>query len=283
MLLASVLASSGAAVIACAGVEPKTRAVFPSANSPERARGTILFAVSAAREQILADGSKRATGTFLGEFYEPYLALKHAGYAVVFATVAGAPATIDPESLDDDYWNDPAERDAARHFIATSPAWRAPLSLDRARAEANRFDGLVVPGGQGLMVDLLEDADLHALLRHFAKLQQPVGLVCHAPALLARLSPPHELEGRAVTSVSGFEEFYIETFVMGENATVRGIGARLEAAGYEHHAAFPGSEHALRDCNLVTSQNPYSTARFGALFLDALRDYRRGARCVAER
>lgn len=282
MLLVAALASSGAAFMACAGVEPRTRPTFPNASRPEKPKGTILFAVSAAREQVLADGSKRATGTFLGEFYEPYVALKQAGYDVVFATVGGAPAAIDPESLDDDYWDEPAERDAALRFIATSPAWRAPLSLARARTEAPRFDGLVVPGGQGVMVDLLDDADLHALLRHFAKLQQPVGLVCHAPALLTRLSPPHELQGRAVTSVSGFEEFYIETFVMGADAKFRGIGDRLEDAGYEHDSAFPGSEHALRDCNLVTSQNPFSTARFSVLFLEALRDHRRGARCVRE-
>jgi putative intracellular protease/amidase len=238
--------------------------------------------VSAAREQVLADGSKRATGTFLGEFYEPYVAITNEGYEVAFATVGGVVPAIDPESLDDDYWDEPSERDAARHFVATSLAWRAPLSLARARAEVSRFDGLVVPGGQGVMVDLLDDGDLHALLHHFGERQMPVGLVCHAPALLTRLKPPHAFEGRAVTSVSGFEEFYIETFVMGADAQVRGIGERLEDAGYEHDSAFPGSEHALRDCNLVTSQNPFSTARFSELYLEALRDHRRGARCVAQ-
>jgi putative intracellular protease/amidase len=130
------------------------------------------------------------------------------------------------------------------------------------------------------MVDLLDDADLHALIRHFAERQKPVGLVCHAPALLSRVPVPHAFEGRSVTSVSGLEEFYIETFVMGAGAKVRGIGDRLEDAGYEHDAGFPGSENALRDCNLVTSQNPFSTTAFSTLYLEALRDYRRGARCV---
>jgi putative intracellular protease/amidase len=279
-LLGGALAT--AAFMACAGVEPKTKAIFPVSHEPEKPRGKILFAVSAAREQTIADGSKRATGTFLGEFYEPYLALTRQGHQVAFATVGGAAPAIDPESLDDDYWDEPSERDAAHRFIATSAAWREPMSLSRARADALAFDGLVVPGGQGVMVDLLDDPDLHALLRHFGERQMPVGLVCHAPALLTRLSSPHGFEGRAVTSVSGFEEFYIETFVMGADAKIRGIGDRLEDAGYEHDAAFPGSENALRDCNLVTSQNPFSTARFSELYLEALRDYRRGARCIAK-
>lgn len=281
VLLVMLLTGSSVTFTACAGPDPSLRVTFPAPGQAEKPAGKILFAVSAAREQVLLDGTKRATGTFLGEFYEPYLALTQKGYEVVFATVGGAVPAIDPESLDDDYWDEPAARDAARRFVSTSPAWRAPMSLARARAEAGHFDGLVVPGGQGVMVDLLDDADLHALLRHFGDRQMPVGLVCHAPVLLTRLAPPHAFEGRAVTSVSGFEEFYIETFVMGADAKLRGIGARLERAGYEHDAAFPGSANALRDCNLVTSQNPFSTARFSQLYLEVLSDYRRGARCVA--
>lgn len=268
---------------ACAASEPSMRPAFPLAGAPERPKGKILFAVSAAREQVLADGSTRATGTFLGEFYEPYWALTQEGHEVVFATAGAAAPAIDPESLDADYWEDPVQLDAARSFVATSRSFRAPISLGQAREEAHAFDALVVPGGQGVMVDLLHDTDLHALLRHFGEQQKPVGLVCHAPALLTRLTPPHAFEGRAVTSVSGFEEFYIETFVMGANARVRAIGDRLEAAGYRHHVAFPGHANAVRDCNLVTSQNPFSTADFSALYLEALRDYRRGARCVARR
>ena len=41
------------------------------------------------------------------------------------------------------------------------------------------------------------------------------------------------LSRRSVTSVSGFEEFYIETFVMGADAQVRGIGARLDEQGFD--------------------------------------------------
>jgi putative intracellular protease/amidase len=282
LLIAAIVSAAGA-FSACATTEPSMRPVFPAVQTKEKPRGKVLFVASAAREQVLADGSKRATGTFLGEFYEPYVALTRDGYEVVVASVAAAVPAIDPESLEDGYWEDTAERDAARRFVASASAWRSPLSLAQARAVASAFDGLVVPGGQGMMVDLLDNADLHALLRLFADQHKPIGLVCHAPALLARLAPPHALQSRTVTSVSGFEEFYIETFVMGADAKVRGIGEQLEDTGYEHDAAFPGSEHALRDCNLVTSQNPFSTAAFSALYLEALRDHRRGARCVARK
>jgi putative intracellular protease/amidase len=280
LLFLSGCVTSALGFMACGAAEPNTRITFPEVPSAEKPQGKVLFVVSAAREQVLTNGSRRRTGTFLGEFYEPYVEVTEQGYEVVIATVAAAPPAIDPESLDDDYWNVEAERNEALRFVERSRAWREPVSLVEARTRASDFDGLIVPGGQGVMVDLLDNAELLGLLRHFAEREKPVGLVCHAPALLTRLAPPHAFEGRAVTSVSGFEEFYIETFVMGADAKVRAIGDRLEAAGYEHDAAFPGRENALRDCNLVTSQNPFSTTAFSALYLEAMRDYRRGARCV---
>ncbi|WP_437739043.1 type 1 glutamine amidotransferase domain-containing protein [Sorangium sp. So ce1504] len=278
--LAVVLA--GPALVACGAAAPRLHPVFPERPVAEKPRGKILFVLSAAREQTLADSSKRATGTFLGEFYEPYLALTGAGHEVVFATDGGGAPAIDPESLDERYWGDGARRAQAQRFVERAPEVRAPLSLKAARAAADSFDGIVVPGGQGVMVDLLDNADLHALLAHFGGKHQPVGLICHAPAVLTRMRQPHPLSGRTVTSVSSFEEFYIETFVMGADAQVRGIGEQLEDHGYEHEAAFPGSAYAQRDCNLVTSQNPFSTDRFSALYLEALADYRRGARCAED-
>jgi putative intracellular protease/amidase len=85
-----------------------------------------------------------------------------------------------------------------------------------------------------------------------------------------------------VTSVSGVEEWFIETFVMGARAQTRGIGAALRAAGFRYASAFPGRAHAVRDCNLVSSQNPFSGAPFERLLLDALADWRRSASCVPQ-
>jgi putative intracellular protease/amidase len=266
--------------LVCCGAPAGRPALFPANAVTAAARGKILLVASAGDTQLLADGSKRRTGTFLGELYEPHQALLRAGHEVVLATPAGAAVAIDPESLKEKYWSSPELLAAARRFVATSPELRAPLPLDRALARADDFQGLVIPGGQGVMVDLLDNADAHALLARFAAGDRPIGLVCHAPALLTRLKQPGALAERSVTGVSGLEEWFIETFVMGEEATVRGIGDRLEQRGYRYSAAFPGSSWAVRDCNLITSQNPFSTADFSRLYLQALHDFRRGARCA---
>jgi putative intracellular protease/amidase len=265
--------------LGCAAAPPRLRPAFPDQASRSVSRGRVLFVLSAAETQELGDGTKRKTGTFLGELYEPYSALSKDGYQVIVATISGARPAIDPESLNEKYWDDPEHLRSARRLVEESSRFREPLSLQEALATAESFQGIVVPGGQGVMVDLFRNPELQALLTHFGERDQPVGLICHAPALLTVLPEQQRLARRTVTSVSSFEEFYIETFVMGAKARVRGIADRLEEAGYEHEAAFPGSEHALRDCNLVTSQNPFSTKQFNALYLAALADYRRGGRC----
>lgn len=123
------------------------------------------------------------------------------------------------------------------------------------------------------MTDLVENEDLHTLLLTLGDAGRPVGLVCHAPAILGHLPPERSpFEGRRVTSVSGFEELYIERIVMGSKATDRRIGRQLHRAGLRHRSAWPGSPHAVRDGNLVTSQNPFSGDVFVELYMAALRE-----------
>jgi putative intracellular protease/amidase len=205
-LLALGLAAAVACAFACAGSAASKPPRFPSGAFATKPPGRILFVLSAANQQTLADGSKRATGTFLGEFYDPYRALLSAGHQVELATIDGRRPAIDPESLKPKYWDDVADRDRAQTFVQTSPALQAPLDLRAALARADDFQGLVVPGGQGMMVELLANRDLEALLTRFAADDRPIGLICHAPALLTRLRAPGKLAGRRVTSVSGLEE-----------------------------------------------------------------------------
>jgi putative intracellular protease/amidase len=237
--------------------------------------------MTAAREQVLANGEKRATGYFLNEFYEAYRSVRAAGHPVVFASPGGRIPEVDPESLHEKYWKDhPAWLSEAKTFVDADAALHSPLPLEHALERSDELQGLVVPGGQGVMVDLLTDENLHALVLRMSTSHRPIGLICHAPAILTRLPVSSALAGREVTSVSWLEELFIETFVMGAEASDRDIGEQLTARGFRHVTAFPGSAHAVRDCNLVTSQNPFSGGEFNQRFLAALADYRRGGHCT---
>ena len=245
-------------------------------------KGTVVMLLTAANEQTLSDGRTRETGYFLNEAYAPYRALRDAGYSVRVSTIGGQVPAVDPESLDEKYGADPAELADARAW-AQSQQVLSPEAVETVAAAHEAYQGLIVPGGQGVMVDLLDDDVVHSTLAAFAANDRPVGLICHAPAILASMDAvPSAFVGRHVTSVSGFEEWYIERFVMGAHAEVRGIGDRLDDAGFEYDHAGPGRSNAVRDCSLVTSQNPFSSERFNTLFLEAMEDWRRGGRCVED-
>lgn len=242
--------------------------------------GQVLIILTAATRQRLADQSERETGYFLNELYEPYKALISHGYKVIIATDEARSPALDPESLKLSYWDDDASRLKEAKAFTQSEAMTHPISLSDALKRVDELQGVLVPGGQGVMVDLLDHPLVHELIIQVGQRDRPVGLICHAPAILARLPQGRSpFEGAAVTSVSGVEEWYIERFVMGAKAQVRQIEDLLQDKGYRHDSAWPGRSNAVRDCNLVTSQNPFSGESFNALYLRALADWRQGARC----
>lgn len=251
---------------------------FVGAALPSPPRGEILFVLTAAHIQQLADGRERDTGFFLNEFALPYQGLMAQGYQVTIATPGGVTATIDPESYDLEYWASQAQLDAAQAHLATLPIYASPLSLEQALDDVARFDGLVVPGGQGVMMDLYGNPIMQELLLSFAQRDLPVGLICHAPALLLDLPDGNPFIGRHVTSVSRLEEIYIERIVMKGKARDRLLGKQLKAR-YDHQSARPKANHAVRDCNLVTSQNPFSGEAFAQAFHEAIQAHEQGFPC----
>lgn len=277
-LLVGLLCAASTLTLACgSSPPPQTHANLTPVEPSERAH--VLFVLTSANEQVLANGKRRNTGYFLSEFYEPLAVLQQLGHEIHIATPDGEPPVVDPEGMEDAYWHDVSVRDQALAFVKKDPRVAKPLSLDEALRRAGEWDGLVIPGGQGVMVDLYPNERVRQLIITLGEAQKAVGLICHSPALLAKLGEENPFAGRAVTAISPFEEFYIETFVMGGKAQTRKIGRSLRQAGLDYDSALPKANHAVRDCNLVTSQNPFSGDAFVEKFLPALHDAKQGRPC----
>lgn len=237
---------------------------------------TILFVLSAADTLALNNGSKlRQTGVFLNEFYLAYEAVSKAGYAVDFATPNGVVATIDNESVDEKYWKGFLTIKAdALSFVKTDRAFNNPITLEQAFENKSRYAGLVIPGGQGLMVDLMSDKNIPILLQYFAQARKPTGLICHAPSLILTIpKKENPFIDFKVTSVSPAEEIVIEKFIMKGKPQNRKIARQLRKSGLNYKQGLPKANHAVRDRNLVTSQNPFSSGAFNKLYMEALADY----------
>lgn len=247
---------------------------FVNASFAQNAK--VLFVMSEADTLLLKKGKKkRQTGVFLNEFYMAYKAVVDNGYAVEFATPTGKKASIDQESLDDDYWEDyPDMKQEAIDFWEKNQAFSNPMPLEKALERQNEYMGLVIPGGQGLMVDLIYDPNIPVLLKGFAQEQKAIGLICHAPSLITTIpEAENPFIGYKVNSVTGFEEFYIEKFIMKGKPKNRKIARQLKRLGLKHEQGGPGKNYAVRDRNLVSSQNPYSGNEFNEFYLQALEDY----------
>ncbi len=236
----------------------------------------ILFVMSAADTLELNKGEKlRQTGVFLNEFYLAYKSVSEAGYIVEFATPKGIVATIDQESINNKYWeNHLGTKEEALQFIETDSLFNTPITLEKALEKKDEYTGLIIPGGQGLMIDLKTNKTIPLLLKAFAKEHKPTGLICHAPSLI--LSIPKEENpylDYKVNSVSPFEEFVIERFIMKGKPENRKIAKQLRKLGLNYKHKHPKADYAVRDRNLVTSQNPFSAKSFNKLYLEALSDY----------
>jgi len=242
-------------------------------------KNKILIVMSAADTLELNNGEKlRQTGVFLNEFYLAYKSVTKAGYTVNFATLKGTVATIDKESINDKYWENSLEvKREALKFIKTDSLFNNPMTLEKAVETKDDYIGLIIPGGQGLMIDLMEDRNIPILLKYFAKEKKPTGLICHAPSLLLTIpKKSNPYVGFKVNSVSPFEEFVIERFIMKGKPKNRKIAKKLRKLGLKYKRGLPKANYAVKDRNLVSSQNPFSGEAFNKLYAKALTEYLEG-------
>ena len=236
----------------------------------------VIFIMSAAKELQLQNGKiYPETGVFLSELYLAYREIVNAGYEVDFATPNGVISSIDKESYSKKYWG---KKDTliseAMVFIKQNPKFINPLTLEQVIENINSYSGMVIPGGQGLMVDLFYDKNISNILKSFSQKGKAIGLICHAPALILTIpKSENPFINYKVNSVTGLEEFFIENFVMKGKPKNRKIGKQLKRLGLQYKKGKPAGNFAVRDRELITSQNPYSNDAFNKLYLDALKEF----------
>ena len=154
------------------------------------------------------------------------------------------------------------------------------------------YAGVFVPGGQAPIVDLMQDAYLGEILRHFHARGKPTAFLCHGPiASLAAL--PHAKEYRAaliagdiskaselaegwqyagykMTVFSASEEKPIEEQIIHGKLYFNMPDALRTAGGNVITTAVDFSPHVVEDRELITGQNPRSDHPLAAKLIEAL-------------
>ncbi|MCX7645219.1 MAG: type 1 glutamine amidotransferase domain-containing protein [Rhodobacteraceae bacterium] len=213
-------------------------------------------------------------GFWWAELSHAWLAFSEAGYEITVASPAGGDLLADA-------WSDPEHESgySARDIVSLGFK-RAPHTARLiegtpalAGLDADGFDALFVVGGQAPMVNMVEDAALHALVARHFEAGRITAAVCHGTCILlkARLSTGDLLvKGRTWTGFANSEERHAE----------HAAGMRLQPFWIEDEArkladtnfvtASAFARFAVRDGNLITGQQQNSSGAAAALVIEAL-------------
>jgi putative intracellular protease/amidase len=210
-------------------------------------------------------------GFWWSELSHPYFILTEKGYEIeVFSPNGGkceADAMSDPRDPSDYSSSDLI----SMGFIAT-PKLAALIQNTKevTEIELNRFDAILVAGGQGPMFTFEKATALHKKFAEFYEAGKIACAMCHGVAVLryAKLSNGEYLaKGKTVTGFANAEEDYADNAVWSMNLLSRDkhvMPWRVEdemgkiGANYVQAGLWRG--FAIRDGNLITGQQNFSGA-----------------------
>lgn len=142
-------------------------------------------------------------------------------------------------------------------------------TLKLAEISAEDYDAVFYPGGHGPLWDLSNDGHSIAIIEAMYAAGKPVAAVCHAPAVLlhARTADNNPLiQWKSVTGFSNTEEAAaqltrIVPFLLEDS---------LKEKGANYTKADDWQSYTVTDGNLVTGQNPGSSAATAKAILELL-------------
>lgn len=199
------------------------------------------------------------TGVWMEEFALPYLELLRHGIEMTIASPKGGAMPFDPRSLPL-----PEQEQVWQPAIAAS---KHTVKLSEVRS--TDFDAIFLPGGHGPMFDLPDNPVLQQLIREFDEDGKIIAAVCHGPvglvgATLADGTPL--VKDKVLTAYTNSEEIAAKLdkevpFILEQR--LRKLGAIFVA--HENKA-----DYIERDGNLITGQNPNSSASIARALVTAL-------------
>ncbi|MCI1983383.1 MAG: type 1 glutamine amidotransferase domain-containing protein [Bifidobacteriaceae bacterium] len=227
----------------------------------------VAIILTAADALPLKDGSTHSTGFWAEEFIVAHRGLLAAGFDVSVATPDGRPAPVDPGSVSVEAVGEDAARDYRQYLASISSQLQHPLSL--SAIDATDYSAIVMPGGHGPMVDLAFDETMGHVLEHADAEGIVIAPFCHGPAglLSAKKADGSFLfAGRTMTAFTDREET-----MGGVQGITWYLASKLNERGAHVTAGEPFTSHIEIDGNLISGQNPQSSAAVTNAVIAALR------------
>ncbi len=219
-------------------------------------------------------------GFWWSELTHPWLAFRDVGYEVELFSPDGGACEADTLSDPRDPSGYSADDLISLGFISTPSLADLPRATRPVSDIAlDRFDALVVIGGQAPMFTFRHASTLHDAFVAFFETGKVVAALCHGTAVLryAILSDGTPLvAGRTVTGFANAEEDAADEAVWAMQALPRGtslmpwrIENELKSLGANFITGGCWRGFAVRDGNLVTGQQNFSAAQTAAKIIEA--------------
>jgi len=202
----------------------------------------------------LGDTGKK-TGFWLEELAAPYYVFKDAGAELTLASPKGGQPPLDPKSAEEE-----AKTADTRRFEADAAAMAAlSKTLVLRDVHAADYDAVFYPGGHGPLWDLAEDAHSQQIIADTLAAGKPLAAVCHAPGVFKHVKAA---DGRSIVAgknVTGFANTE-EAAVQLTDIVPFLVENMLQQNGGHYSKTEDWGVHVVRDGNLITGQNPASSA-----------------------
>ena len=248
--------------------------------NPVNAKAPISIAMVIANPAV-STTTGWPVGFWWSELTHPYYAFSEKGYEVeIFSPDGGK---CEPDAMSDP--RDPSgysSSDLISVGFLSTPKLAALIETTKplAELEINRFDAIVVAGGQAPMFTFDRAHDLHKKFVAFHEGGKVAAALCHGVAILryARLSNGEPLaKGKTVTGFANVEEDFADNAVWSMNLLSRDkhvmpwrIEDELRKLGANYIQAGLWRGFAVRDGNLVTGQQNFSGDETAEKIIEAL-------------
>lgn len=213
----------------------------------------------------------KPTGLWADEMTTPYYALVDAGFDVVLASPKGGRPPFAEGSIK----TAPQENEGSVKRFLSDPGAVAKFGATHSTASlvaqlsADNYSAVFLPGGHGTMWDTATDEATAALVAAIFNAGKPTAAVCHGPAGLVKALRPDGksiLFGKKVNGFTNAEETAVELM----DVVPFHLETRMRELGglFEHGPNW--APYAVRDGNLITGQNPASSALVASHVVAAL-------------
>lgn len=212
--------------------------------------------------------SELKTGLWLSELTHIYDAALKAGFHITIASPSGGNVPLDPGSLK------PLMLDKLSKSYLKNTSFLEQLRNSESLSETStkKFDLIYLASGHGTMYDFPDNPIIQSIIKTHYEKGEIVAAICHGVCGLLNVkdsAKTYLIRGKKLTGFNWFEE----SLANRRKQVPFNLEAALKERGAEYKKAFfPMTSHVIKDGNLITAQNPFSSKEAAKVIMDALTD-----------